>query len=163
MHHEIITIYLQNERILGLGAGLMGVVSIIVGGIVLGYRPDFKAFALTMIIIGALEAIAFLPGYFTNHRLKQHQTVATHSQDKAYVAQKRQKAQRALRAFALIKVVYASLILLLVILLSQLNLTPLWRGIFTALIIHFAAAITIDNFGETYTQQYHADLGTCSK
>jgi len=158
MAHEIITTYLQNERVLGLGAGLWGIVSIIAGGLILGFRPDFKAFALTMIIVGLLEAIAFIPGYFSNHRLKQHQTLATQTQNQAYVAQKSQKARRTLRAFAMIKIVYASLILLSVILLSQLSLSPLWRGILTALIIHFAAAITIDNFGEAYTQHYKEAL-----
>ncbi|OJJ21541.1 hypothetical protein BKI52_13435 [marine bacterium AO1-C] len=158
MAHEIITTYLQNERILGLGAGLWGIVSIIAGGLIMVFRPDFKAFAFTMIVVGLLEAIAFIPGYFSNHRLKQHQTTTAQANDKAYVAEKSQKARKALRAFAIIKIVYASLILLFVILLSQLSLSPIWRGILTALIIHFAAAITIDNFGEAYTQKYSADL-----
>ncbi|HAS43582.1 MAG TPA: hypothetical protein DCS93_24090 [Microscillaceae bacterium] len=158
MAHEIITTYLQNERILGLGAGLWGIISIIAGGLILGFRPDFKAFAITMIVVGLLEAVAFIPGYFSNHRLKQHQAIATQTQDKAYVANKSQKARRALRAFAMIKIVYASLILLFVVLLSQLSLSPVWRGILTALIIHFAAAITIDNFGEAYTQKYSTAL-----
>lgn len=162
MAYEIITTYLQNERILGLGAGLLGIASIVAGGLVLGFRLDYKAFALTLIIVGLLESVAFIPGYFSNHRLKQHQAMVTQidqeTAQKAYITEKAQKAQQALRAFSIIKIVYASLILLLVILLSQLPMSAAWRGVLTALIIHFAAAITIDNIGETYTQKYRADL-----
>lgn len=156
--NEIITTYLNNERMLGLSAGLVGVASILFGVLFLLYQPQFKAFAVTMIIVGGLESVAFLPGYFKNSRVTQQQTTIVDSNSQALIIEKTQHAKGVLRAFFIIKIVYASLILLSVILLSQLNMSTLWRGILTALIIHFASAITIDNFGEAYTQKYHVAL-----
>lgn len=61
---EFVQQYLQSERLLGLSAGIVGLLSITTGVIFYINKPQFKAFAITMIIIGLIEAGLFITGYF---------------------------------------------------------------------------------------------------
>jgi hypothetical protein len=54
-------------------------------------------------------------------------------------------------------------LLVLVLVLSQLALSPLLNGVLAAIVVHLAIAITIDNFGEQYTKRYYNTLLTSTQ
>jgi len=154
---EFVSHYLQSERLLGLSAGIIGLLSIATGLLFLISKPQFKAFAITMLIIGAIEAGIFITGYFlVNNQAKVESKIEVYQNaPKDYLEKDKLIIEKNLKFFFILKCIYASLFLILAIVLSKMTLKPIYFGIFTALMIHFAVAAVIDTFGERYTKIYH--------
>lgn len=155
---DILLEYLSSERSLLLGAAIIGFVSVLVGLVFLQFLPNYKAFALTMLIIGSIESTVFVSNYF-NFPSKVEAQVEMYNQDKEQFKQKQITiSQSALKSFFWLKIIYAVLIVIFAILISRLNVDSVLAWILSALILHLAFAITIDNFGERYTKKYNSEL-----
>ncbi|WP_299890069.1 hypothetical protein [uncultured Lacinutrix sp.] len=157
---EFVSHYLQSERLLGLSTGIIGVLSIIIGLFFLLTKPQFKAFAITMLIIGTIEAGVFITGYFiVNNETKVNSKIEVYENaPKDYLEKDKIVIERNLKLFFILKCIYGSLFLILAIILSKATLKPQYFGILTALMIHFAIAVVIDTFGEHYTKNYQKEI-----
>jgi hypothetical protein len=156
---ETITSYLISEKLLGLTVGLIGLGSAIIGVLVLFFLPQYKAFAMTLLLLGTIEAGLFLSGYyFRSDKLVADKIELYKTNPDKYIAGQIIYSEKALNSFFLLKLLYATLLLAATVACSKLNLGSTWNGILYALIIHLALAITIDNFGEQYTKKYYEEL-----
>ncbi|MEL0645104.1 hypothetical protein V6251_11975 [Olleya sp. Ti.3.14] len=113
-----------------------------------------------MLIIGLIEAGLFITGYFlinnqNNVNKKIEQFIINKDN---YLKTDKIVVDKNLKAFFILKLIYAITFIPLAIVLSKINLKPIYFGIFTALMIHLAAAIVIDTFGERYTKIYKTIL-----
>ncbi len=162
---EFVQQYLQSERLLGLSAGIVGLLSITTGVIFYINKPQFKAFAITMIIIGLIEAGLFITGYFlVNNQANVNKKIAQFEIKKEIFLQTDKiMVNKNLKAFFILKLIYGITFITLAIVLSKVNIKPIYFGIFTALMIHLAAAIVIDTFGERYTKIYKTKIETTLK
>jgi len=154
---EFVSNYLQSERLLGLSAGIIGLLSIATGLIFLITKPQFKAFAVTMLIIGTIEAGIFITGYFiVNNQAKVNSKIEVYkSAPKDYLEKDKLITEKNLKSFFILKCIYASLFLIIAVVLSKATLKSIYFGVLVALMIHFAAAAIIDTFGERYTKTYN--------
>ena len=152
--------YLQSERLLGLSAGIIGLLSIITGVYFYANKPQFKVFAIAMLVLGLIEAGVFITGYFlVNNQKTVDQKVAQYQDNKdSYLKSDLVMVNKNLNAFFTLKLIYAVAFITLAIVLSKVTLKPLYFGIFTAVMIHLAVAIVIDTFGERYTKLYKANI-----
>ncbi len=159
---EFVQQYLQSERLLGLSAGIIGLLSITTGIIFYVNKPQFKVFAITMLIIGLIEAGLFITGYFlVNNQNNVNKKIEQFESNKDnYLKTDKIVVDKNLKAFFILKLIYAITFITLAIVLSKINLKPIYFGIFTALMIHLAAAIVIDTFGERYTKIYKTNIET---
>ncbi|MDB4292302.1 hypothetical protein N9954_02775 [Maribacter sp.] len=155
---ETVQSYLLSEKFLVLSAGLIGLVSFILGFAFLFFLPQFKSFALTMIILGGIEMAVFMPTYVKSGANIRAKIEMYSESPESYTSEQLVFSKNALRSFFTLKIVYAVIILVLVITISKLNTGSIFIGILTALIIHLASGITIDNFGEIYTKKYNSAL-----
>ncbi|MEM5540468.1 hypothetical protein [Olleya sp. AS48] len=162
---EFVQQYLQSERLLGLSAGIIGLLSITTGIIFYVNKPQFKVFAITMLIIGLIEAGLFITGYFlVNNQNNVNKKIEQFESNKDnYLKTDKIVVDKNLKAFFILKLIYAITFITLAIVLSKINLKPIYFGIFTALMIHLAAAIVIDTFGERYTKIYKTNIETTLK
>jgi hypothetical protein len=157
---EFVQQYLQSERLLGLSAGIIGLLSIITGVYFYANKPQFKVFAIAMLVLGLIEAGVFITGYFLiNNQKTVDQKVAEYQENKdSYLQSDLVMVNKNLSTFFTLKLIYALAFITLAIVLSKVSLKPLYFGIFTALMIHLAVAIVIDTFGEHYTKLYKANI-----
>ena len=162
---EFVQQYLQSERLLGLSAGIIGLLSITTGIIFYVNKPQFKVFAITMLIIGLIEAGLFITGYFlVNNQNNVNKKIEQFESNKDnYLKTDKIVVDKNLKAFFILKLIYAITFITLAVVLSKINLKPIYFGIFTALMIHLAAAIVIDTFGERYTKTYKTNIETTLK
>tara|TARA_R110002049_G_scaffold269761_2_gene446686 strand:+ start:991 stop:1485 length:495 start_codon:yes stop_codon:yes gene_type:complete len=162
---EFVQQYLQSERLLGLSAGIIGLLSITTGIIFYVNKPQFKVFAITMLIIGLIEAGLFITGYFlVNNQNNVNKKIEQFESNKDnYLKTDKIVVDKNLKAFFILKLIYAITFITLAIVLSKINIKPIYFGIFTALMIHLAAAIVIDTFGERYTKIYKTNIETTLK
>ncbi|MEQ3666167.1 MULTISPECIES: hypothetical protein [unclassified Olleya] len=162
---EFVQQYLQSERLLGLSAGIIGLLSITTGIIFYVNKPQFKVFAITMLIIGLIEAGLFITGYFlVNNQNNVNKKIEQFESNKDnYLKTDKIVVDKNLKAFFILKLIYAITFITLAIVLSKINLKPMYFGLFTALMIHLAAAIVIDTFGERYTKIYKTNIETTLK
>tara|TARA_R110000751_G_scaffold64157_4_gene132000 strand:+ start:64190 stop:64684 length:495 start_codon:yes stop_codon:yes gene_type:complete len=162
---EFVQQYLQSERLLGLSAGIIGLLSITTGIIFYVNKPQFKVFAITMLIIGLIEAGLFITGYFlVNNQNNVNKKIEQFESNKDnYLKTDKIVVVKNLKAFFILKLIYAITFITLAIVLSKINIKPIYFGIFTALMIHLAAAIVIDTFGERYTKIYKTNIETTLK
>jgi 1,4-dihydroxy-2-naphthoate octaprenyltransferase len=162
---EFVQQYLQSERLLGLSAGIIGLLSITTGIIFYVNKPQFKVFAITMLIIGLIEAGLFITGYFlVNNQNNVNKKIDQFESNKDnYLKTDKIVVDKNLKAFFILKLIYAITFITLAIVLSKINIKPIYFGIFTALMIHLAAAIVIDTFGERYTKIYKTNIETTLK
>lgn len=154
---EWITEFLNSEKALYLFAGIIGFISVVVGLFFLLFS-NHKSFAITMLVIGVLEMSVMFPTYLKYQQKIEDKISVYKSNEKVFFEKESLKTEQALKSFFWLKLIYGILILALILLMSRLNSNSILFGIFTALIIHFAVAITIDNFGEKYTKKYLAEL-----
>ncbi|MCL7764893.1 hypothetical protein MPF19_15825 [Polaribacter sp. Z014] len=154
---DVILAYLSSERSLFLSAGIIGSVSLVVGLLFLMFS-NYKSFAITMIVLGILEMAVMLPTYI-KYQQKIDLKISTYESGiPAFTKAEIINTEKALKSFFRLKLFYGILIVLLILTMSFLSSKSLLFGIFTALIIHLAFAITIDNFGEKYTNKYLTEL-----
>lgn len=157
---EFVSHYLQSERLLGLSTGIIGLFSVAIGLFFLLSKPQFKIFALTMLILGAIEASVFITGYFlVNNQKNINSKLEVYKESpKDYLLKDKFIIERNLKLFFILKCIYASLFLTLGIVLSKTDFKSISFGILTALMIHFAMATIIDTFGERYTKIYQKEI-----
>lgn len=157
---EFVSHYLQSERLLGLSTGIFGLFSISLGIFFLISKPQFKVFAITMLILGAIEAGMFITGYFlVKNANKVHSKLEAYQESpKDYLEKDKIIVERNLKLFFILKCTYATLFLVLAIVLSKTDIKSITFGILTALMIHFAMATIIDTFGERYTKIYKKEI-----
>ncbi len=155
---EWITEFLISEKTLYLSAGIVGFISAVVGLFFLLFSTH-KSFAITMLAIGALEMAVMIPTYFNYQQKIEDKISAYKTNETEFFKTESLKTEKALKSFFMLKLVYGILIIVLILIMSRLSSNTILFGIFTALIIHLAVAITIDNFGEKYTETYLTELG----
>lgn len=152
-----ITEFLNSEKTLYLFAGIIGVISVVVGLLFLLFS-NHKSFAISMLVIGILEMTAMFPTYL-NYQQKIDDKISVYKSNGAeFLETESISAEKALKSFFWLKLTYGILIVALILGMSFLNPKSILFGIFMALILHFAFAITIDNFGEMYTKKYLTEL-----
>lgn len=154
---EWITEFLNSEKALYLFAGIVGFISVVVGLLFLLFS-NHKSFAVTMLVIGVLEMAVMFPAYLKYQQKIEDKISVYNSNEKDFLEAESLKTEKALKSFFLLKLVYGILIIVLILIMSRLSSNSILLGIFTALIIHLAVAITIDNFGEKYTNKYLTEL-----
>ncbi|WP_458627066.1 hypothetical protein [Winogradskyella sp. PC D3.3] len=157
-----ITEFLNSEKTLYLFAGLIGTVSVIVGLLFLVFS-NHKSFATTMIVIGALEMAVMFPTYL-KYQQKIDAKISVYETNKTdFTKTETIASEKAMKSFFWLKLTYGILIVVLILVMSFLSPRSVLFGIFSAFILHFAFAITIDNFGEKYTKTYLTELATTDK
>jgi hypothetical protein len=154
-----ITGFLNSEKTLYLFAGIIGIASLLAGLLFILFS-DHKSFAITMIVIGVLEMAVMLPTY-SKYEQKNKDKVSFYKTNRtSFLKVESISTEKALKSFFWLKLTYGVLILILILAMSFLSPKSIFSGIFTALILHFSFAITIDNFGEKYTKKYLIELTT---
>jgi uncharacterized membrane protein YiaA len=99
--------YLLSEKYLRLAAGLIGASSMLLGLFVLSLLLQFKGFALTMLLLGAIEAAIFMTGFYRADAKNQTQMDQYNEESIASVtAVQIDRTKGALRAFFTVKVVF---------------------------------------------------------
>jgi len=157
-----ITEFLNSERTLYLFTGIIGGVSVIVGLLFL-LLSNHKSFATTMIVIGVVEMALMFPTYY-NYQQKISDKISIYkSNETEFFQTEFIYTEKALKSFFWLKLTYGILIILLILTMSFLGPKSILFGIFTAIILHLALAITIDNFGEKYTKKYLTELTVLKK
>lgn len=149
--------FLNCEKSLYLFAGIIGIVSLIVGLLFLLFSIH-KSFAITMIIMGVLEIGVMFPTYFKYPQKITSKISIYENNPTEFLKTETVTTEKALKSFFWLKLTYAILIVVLCLGMSFISPKSVIFGICTALILHFAFAITIDNFGEKYTQKYLTEL-----
>jgi len=157
-----ITEFLNSEKTLYLFAGLIGTVSVIVGLLFLVFS-NHKSFATTMIVIGALEMAVMFPTYL-KYQQKIDDKISVYETNKTdFTKTETIASEKAMKSFFWLKLTYGILIVVLILVMSFLSPKSVLFGICSAFILHFAFAITIDNFGEKYTKTYLTELAITEK
>lgn len=154
---ELILNFLNSEKALYLSSGLIGIASLIVGLVFILFF-NHKSFAITMIIIGILEIAVMFPTYIKYQHKIDNNISDYKTNGINFLKTEYKTSKKALNSFFLLKLIYAFLIIILALAMSFLQPKSIFFGMFTALILHFAFAITIDNFGEKYTKKYMTEL-----
>ena len=154
--------FLNSEKTLFLFAGIIGIISTVVGLLFLLFS-NHKSFAITMIVVGIIEMTAMFPTYL-KYQQKIDDKISVYENNKSdFVKTETIATAKAMKSFFWLKLTYGILIVVLILAMSFLSPKSILFGIFTALILHFAFAITIDNFGEKYTEKYLTELTTSEK
>ena len=116
-----------------------------------------------MIVIGIIEMAVMFPTYL-KYQQKVDDKITVYENNKTdFVKAEIIATEKAMKSFFWIKLTYGILIVVLILAMSFLSPSSILFGIFTALILHFAFAISIDNFGEKYTEKYLIELTTSEK
>lgn len=157
---EFVTNYLQSERLLGLSVGVFGIISILSGLGFYIYKPQFKVFAMSLIVIGLIEASVFMTGYFyvNNQKAVDTKVEIYQADQNSFLNKDLKTIEKNLSLFFILKCTYAIIFMGLSIYLSKSAVKPLYFGVCTALMIHLAFAIVIDTFGERYTKIYKTEI-----
>ncbi|MFT6802096.1 MAG: hypothetical protein ACJA2N_001281 [Salibacteraceae bacterium] len=151
------SVFLDSEKSLYLFAGMVGVISVLIGASFLKFS-NHLSFAITMLIIGALEIGVMFPTY-NNYQKKADYRISFHKKNINNFAELESKnIKKELRSFFILTLIYSVSIVILTLILSRLNYNSILSGVFTALVLHFAFAITIDSFGVKYTKKYLTEL-----
>jgi len=157
-----ITEFLDSEKTLYLFAGIIGVLSVVVGLLFLLFS-NHKSFAIAMIVIGILEMAVMFSTYL-KYQQKIDDKISIYKRNGTeFLETESISTEKALKSFFWLKLTYGILIVVLILAMSFLSPKSILFGIFTALILHFAFAITIDNFGEKYTKKYLTELPKAEK
>lgn len=154
---ESILEFLNSERTLILFAGIIGTVSLVVGLLFLIFS-NHKSFAITMVFLGIIEMAVMFPTYLKYQKKVDDKISIYKSNETEFLETELISAEKALKSFFWLKLTYGVLIVVLTLGMSFLNSKDVVFGIITALILHLAFAITIDNFGEKYTKKYLIEL-----
>ena len=149
--------YLASEKLLYLSAGLVGVGSMLLGAYFFIFQPHLKTFALSMLILGAVEAGILLTNYANADR-RQREKLSIYEENHQTIASQKIRTQKILNAFFLLKLFYTAIFVSSVLALSKANLGPTTTGILLALLIHAGIAATVDSFGEQFTKKYLHNL-----
>lgn len=153
----IITDFLNSEKALYLSAGIIGIVSIVVGILFL-FISNYKSFAITLMVIGILESVVMFLIYLKYNQKTDNKISSYNNNRVEFLKSESMLIEKDLKSFFRLKLVYGILIILLIVVMSFLNPNSIFFGLFTALILHLYFAITIDNFGEIYTKKYQTEL-----
>lgn len=149
--------YLLSERSLFLTAGIIGSVSFVVGLLFLIFS-NHKSFAITMVVLGIIEMAVMFPTYIKYQQKIDTEISTYESGIPAFTNAETIRTEKALKSFFRLKLFYGILIVVLILIMSFLSSKSVLFGVFTALILHLSFAITIDNFGEKYTNKYLTEL-----
>ncbi len=153
----ILSEFLKSEKSLYLFTGIIGLSSILIGLLFFLYS-NHKSFAITMFIIGVIEIIAMFPAYINYQEKIDTKTEELIHDSKSFIVSETLESKKALKSFFWLKLIYGILFIGFVASMSFINPKVFIFGVFTALILHLALAITIDNFGEKYTKKYLDEL-----
>lgn len=156
---EIMLDFLNSEKTLYLSAGIIGVVSVIVGILFLLFS-NHNSFAATMIVIGILEMAVMFPTYLKYQQKVDDKISVYENNTSDFIKIETTATEKAMKSFFWLKLTYGILIVVLILGMSFLSPKSVLFGILMALILHLALAITIDNFGEIYTKKYLNELTT---
>ncbi|NRS92121.1 hypothetical protein [Frigoriflavimonas asaccharolytica] len=154
---EPIIEFLNSERNLYLFAGIIGIISSVVGLLFLLFS-NHRSFAITMLVLGVLEMAVMFPTYIKYQQKIDAKITMYKSGVPEFIKVETVTTEKALMSFFKLKLIYGILIILLILAMYFISPKSLFFGIFTALILHLALAITIDNFGEIYTKKYLTEL-----
>ncbi len=145
--------FLNSEKTLFLFAGIIGVISSIIRLLFLFFF-NHNNFSITMVVIEVLEIVIMFPAYLKYDKKIETKILSYENNKTEFLKTEPLAIQKALKSFFNLKLIYGFLIVILILTMSFLSSKSILFGVFTALILHLAFAITIDNFGEKYTQKY---------
>lgn len=154
---ESLNVFLDSEKSLYLFSGIIGIISVIVGLLFLLFS-DHKSFAITMLVLGILEIAVMFPTYYNYQNKVESKTSFYEKNTNNFVELESESIKKELKTFYLLTFVYSISIVILTLTMSRLNYNSILFGIFTALILHLAFAITIDSFGAKYTKKYLTEI-----
>lgn len=154
---EWITAFLNSEKTLYLFAGIIGIISAVVGLIFL-LLSNHRSFAITMLILGALEMMIMFPTYLNYQQKTDNKIAVFKSNEKDFFETESLQVEKALKSFFLLKLLYGILIVVFILIMSRVSTSSLFFEIFIAVILHLSFAITIDSFGEQFTKKYQIEL-----
>ena len=155
---EYLIEYLASEKLFSLTAILIGLGSILLSVYFLVFQPQHKSFALTLLVIGALEAGIFSVNYFRADKRNAEKISVFESDPVAQAEFQKKRAGNILTAFFFLKLFYATIFVIAVVSLSKFNVSTTLAGVLIALILHAGLAATIDSFGELHTKKYLKQL-----
>ncbi|MCL5129551.1 MULTISPECIES: hypothetical protein [unclassified Algibacter] len=159
---DLLNEFLKSEKALFLFSGIIGVVSLIIGVLFLTFA-NHKSFAITLIVLGVLEIATMFPTYLNYQQKIENKTSIYKNNETNFVKTELAESQKALKSFFKLKLIYGILIVILIFGMSFLGEKSMFFGICSALILHLAFAITIDNFGEKYTKHYLTEISAFIK
>lgn len=114
-----------------------------------------------MLVIGLVELVEITVMFPTHkkYQTKADSKISFYENHKDnFVALETENIKKDLRSFLTLTLIYSTLIIILAFAVSKLSHNSILFGIFTALILHLAFAITIDVFGEKYTKKYLEEI-----
>ena len=154
---KAVTEFYNSEKNLFLAIIIIGISSIAVGFAFWYFSHNYKAFGITLMILGLLETGIF--GYNLNIQQKkiEDKVQVIKADDGSFVDAENAHTVRMTKSYFAIKLFYSSLILASVVVINYSNKQML-NAVLMALIIHLALAITIDNVADNYTRRYKAAL-----
>jgi hypothetical protein len=144
---ESLLSFYESEKNIFLAIVSIGVVSVIIGWLFYYYTVNYKVFGIALLVIGLLEVGVFSYSLVAQKKNITAKVLQIESNKDSFLQAEKQSLTKMGNAYFLIKLFYAGLIALSVIIISCSTNTTI-KGILTALIIHLAFAITIDNFAE---------------
>jgi hypothetical protein len=159
---EWIIEFLNSEKALFLFAGIIGFISVVVSLLFLLFS-NHKSFAITMLVIGILEMTAMFPTYLKYQQKIDDKIAVYKTNETDFFKRELISTEKAFKSFFWLKLIYGIFIVVLILTMSFLSPKSILLGIFMALILHLAFAITIDNFGEIYTKKYIIELAKVGK
>jgi len=154
--------FLNSEKNLYLFAGIIGIVSVVVGLLFLLFS-NHKSFAITMLVLGIVEIAVMFPTYLKYQQKIDDKISLYNANETEFYKTETISMEKALQSFFWLKLIYGILIVVLIITMSFFSPKSLFFGISTAFILHLAFAITIDNFGEIYTKKYLTEIPRLGK
>jgi len=152
-----ITDFLNSERILYLSAGVIGIISVMIGLLFLLFS-HYKSFAITLMAIGIIEIIVMFPAYLKYQQKIDHKISDYKIEKTKFLQTETKSTEKALTSFFWLKLAYGVLIVVFSLIISFLDSKSVLFGIFSALTLHLTLAITIDNFGEKSAKKYMIEL-----
>ena len=159
---DFIIEFLNSEKNLYLFAGIIGIVSVVVGLLFLLFS-NHKSFAITMLVLGIVEMAVMFPTYLKYQQKIDDKISMYNANETEFYKTETISMEKALQSFFWLKLIYGILIVVLIITMSFFSPKSLFFGISTAFILHLAFAITIDNFGEIYTKKYLTEIPRLGK
>lgn len=154
---EWITDFLNSEKALYLYAGIVGLISVVVGLLFL-LMSDHSNFAITMLVLGMLEMGIMFPTVLKYDQKIKDKIEVFRSDENEFLKTEPILVENALKSFFVLKLIYGILIVVFILIMSRIAIDSLFFEIFIAVILHLSFAITIDNFGEQFTKKYQIEL-----
>lgn len=151
------TVFYNSEKNLFLAIVIIGAASILAGILFYYYSKQFKAFAITLMILGLIETVFFGYQYSKYDQKIEYKQEQIKTDQSNYHKQELSQKSKSVQTFLWLKIFYSILISIGVIAISLTD-NRIISGILIAVVLHLSIGLTIDNFAERYTKDYLQEL-----